>query len=186
MRALVWHNDNQWRYGLHATPTSSRLRSGAEIEGGTHAAAAVGLAAIMNVYGIVKAGDDVLIPHNVYGPNADFGNWLAKDFGITARFYDPLIGAGIADLIQPNTRLIWIEAPGSVTMEVPDRRSRRPRRRAASLPRSTTPFRPGPRSPFEHGVDISVQALTKYQSRRQRRADGGDDHRANARRCMRS
>ena len=169
MRALVWHNDNQWRYGLHATPTSLALAQRlAEIEGGTHALLQPsGLAAIMNVYfGIVKAGDDVLIPHNVYGPNADFGNWLAKDFGITARFYDPLVGAGIAELIQPNTRLIWIEAPGSVTMEVPDVRAITTVAQARGIATAIdNTYSAGLAfKPFEHGVDISVQALTKYQS----------------------
>ena len=169
MRALVWHNDNQWRYGLHSTPTSLALAQRlAEIEGGTHALLQPsGLAAIMNVYfGIVKAGDDVLIPHNVYGPNADFGNWLAKDFGITARYYDPLVGAGIADLIQPNTRLIWIEAPGSVTMEVPDVQAITAAAKARGIVTAIdNTFSAGLAfKPFEHGVDISVQALTKYQS----------------------
>ena len=169
MRALVWHNDNQWRYGLHATPTSLALAQRlAEIEGGTHALLQPsGLAAIMNVYfGIVKAGDDVLIPQNVYGPNADFGNWLAKDFGITARFYDPLVGAGIAELIQPNTRLIWIEAPGSVTMEVPDVRAITTVAQARGIVTAIdSTYSAGLAfKPFEHGVDISVQALTKYQS----------------------
>ncbi|MBR8254415.1 cystathionine beta-lyase [Burkholderia ambifaria] len=169
MRALVWHNDNQWRYGLHATPTSLALAQRlAEIEGGTHALLQPsGLAAIMNVYfGIVKAGDDVLIPQNVYGPNADFGNWLAKDFGITARFYDPLVGAGIAELIQPNTRLIWIEAPGSVTMEVPDVRAITTAAQARGIATAIdNTYSAGLAfKPFEHGVDISVQALTKYQS----------------------
>ena len=169
MRALVWHNDNQWRYGLHATPTSLALAQRlAEIEGGTHALLQPsGLAAIMNVYfGIVKAGDDVLIPHNIYGANADFGNWLAKDFGITARFYDPLVGAGIADLIQPDTRLIWIEAPGSVTMEVPDVRAITTVAQARGIVTAIdNTYSAGLAfKPFEHGVDISVQALTKYQS----------------------
>ncbi|MGU7816352.1 cystathionine beta-lyase [Burkholderia sp. AW49-1] len=169
MRALVWHNDNQWRYGLHATPTSLALAQRlAEIEGGTHALLQPsGLAAITNVYfGIVKAGDDVLIPHNIYGPNADFGSWLAKDFGITARFYDPLVGAGIADLIQPNTRLIWIEAPGSVTMEVPDVRAITTVAQARGIVTAIdNTYSAGLAfKPFEHGVDISVQALTKYQS----------------------
>ncbi|MBJ9942197.1 cystathionine beta-lyase [Burkholderia multivorans] len=169
MRQLDWRKDGQWRYGLHATPTSLALAQRlAEIEGGAHALLQPsGLAAIMNVYfAVVKAGDDVLIPHNVYGPNADFGNWLAKDFGISARFYDPLIGAGIAELIQPNTRLIWLEAPGSVTMEVPDVRAITAAARARGVVTAIdNTYSAGLAfKPFEHGVDISVQALTKYQS----------------------
>ncbi|MBB5399685.1 MULTISPECIES: cystathionine beta-lyase [Paraburkholderia] len=169
MRALDWKNDAQWRYGLHATPTQIALAQRlAAIEGGNHALLQPsGLSSISNVYfGLVKAGDDVLIPDNVYSPNRDHGDWLARDFGITARYYDPLSGADIARLIQPNTRLIWIEAPGSVTMEVPDV----PAITAAARARNVftaidntwsagLAFRP-----FDHGVDISVQALTKYQS----------------------
>ncbi|PCE26713.1 cystathionine beta-lyase [Paraburkholderia acidicola] len=169
MRALDWRNDAAWRYGLHATPTSMTLAQRlAALEGGKHALLQPsGLSAISNVYfGLVKAGDDVLIPDNVYSPNRDHGDWLAKDFGITARYYDPMIGAGIADLILPNTRLIWIEAPGSVTMEVPDV----PAITAAARARGVVTAIDNTWSaglafrPFDHGVDISVQALTKYQS----------------------
>ena len=169
MRSLDWRNDGQWRYGLHATPTSLVLAQRlAAIEGGNHALLQPsGLSAISNVYfGLVKAGDDVLIPDNVYSPNREHGDWLARDFGITARDYDPMIGAGIADLIQPNTRLIWLEAPGSVTMEVPDvdaiTAAARARNVITAIDNTWSAglaFRP-----FEHGVDISVQALTKYQS----------------------
>ncbi|MFP4904783.1 cystathionine beta-lyase, partial [Paraburkholderia sp. BR14261] len=85
---------------------------------------------------------------------------------LTARYYDPMIGAGIAELIQPNTKLIWLEAPGSVTMEVPDVRAITAAARARNVVTAIDntwsaglAFRP-----FEHGIDISVQALTKYQS----------------------
>jgi len=169
MRSLDWREDGQWRYGLHATPTSLALAQRlATIEGGTHALLQPsGLAAIMNVYfGLLKAGDDVLIPDNVYGPNADFGRWLEADFGVSARFYDPLVGAGIAELIQPNTRLIWLESPGSVTMEVPDVRAIASvaRERGVVTAIDNTYSAGLAFKPFEHGVDISVQALTKYQS----------------------
>lgn len=169
MRALDWRNDDAWRYGLHATPTSLELaRQLAVIEGGAHALLQPsGLAAITNVYfGIVKAGDDVLIPHNVYNPNSDLGTWLARDFGISVRFYDPLIGAGIAGLIRPETKLLWLEAPGSVTMEVPDVRAITAVARARGVITAIdNTYSAGLAfKPFEHGVDISVQALTKYQS----------------------
>jgi cysteine-S-conjugate beta-lyase len=169
LRAADWRDDSQWRYGLHATPTSAELAQRiAAIEGGKHALLQPsGLSAISNVYfGIVKAGDDVLIPDNVYSPNRELGNWLAHDFGVTVRYYDPLIGAGIADLILPTTRLIWLEAPGSVTMEVPDvpaivaaARARNVVNAIDNTYSAGLAFRP-----LELGVDISVQALTKYQS----------------------
>ncbi|ACC70166.1 cystathionine beta-lyase [Paraburkholderia phymatum] len=169
MRALDWKNDAQWRYGLHATPTSIALAQRlAALEGGNHALLQPsGLSSISNVYfGLVKSGDDVLIPDNVYSPNRDHAEWLAKDFGISARYYDPMIGAGIADLIQPNTKLIWLEAPGSVTMEVSDIPAITAVARARGVVTAIDntwsaglAFRP-----FDHGVDISMQALTKYQS----------------------
>ncbi len=182
MRALDWRNDAQWRYGLHATPTSLALAQRlAAIEGGNHALLQPsGLSAISNVYfGLVKAGDDVLIPDNVYSPNRDHGDWLARDFGITARYYDPMIGAGIADLIQPNTRLIWLEAPGSVTMEVPDV----PRdHRGGARPQRDH----GDRQYLVRGTRVpSVRAWRRYFGAgadqvpvgRRRCADGRDDHR---------
>jgi cystathionine beta-lyase len=169
MRALDWRNDAQWRYGLHATPTAIVLAQRlAALEGGNHTLLQPsGLSSISNVYfGFVKSGDDVLVPDNAYSPNRDHGDWLARDFGVTVRYYDPMIGARIAELIQPNTRLIWLEAPGSVTMEVPDIPAITAVARAHNIVTAIDntwsagiAFRP-----FDHGVDISVQALTKYQS----------------------
>ncbi len=169
VRSARSHEDGQWRYGLYATPTSFALaRRLAAIEGGTHALLQPsGLAALANVYfATVKAGDDVLIPNNAYNPNVDFAAWLEHDFGVAARFYDPLVGAGIADLIRPNTRLLWLEAPGSVTMEVPDVRAIAAAARARGVVTAIdNTYSAGLAfKPFEHGVDISVQALTKYQS----------------------
>ncbi|MGY8524291.1 cystathionine beta-lyase [Paracidovorax citrulli] len=166
------HGDRQttyWRYGLHATPTSEALcQHLALIEGASHTLLLPsGLAAISLVYfALLKAGDDVLVPDNVYGPNRDHGEWLARDFGITVRYYDPMIGDGIAELIRPETKLIWMEAPGSVTMEVPDSEAIVAAARARGVPTAIDNtwsagvyFRP-----FDKGIDISVQALTKYQS----------------------
>ena len=169
VRSLDWRNDTQWRYGLHATPTSSMLAQRlAAIEGGEYALLQPsGLSAISNVYfGLLKSGDDVLIPDNVYSPNREHGDWLARDFGITARYYDPLVGAGIADLIRPETKLIWLEALGSVTMEVPDVRAITAAARARNVVTAIdNTYSAGLAfKPFEHGIDISVQALTKYQS----------------------
>lgn len=169
MRALQWHDDSQWRYGLHATPTSLILAQRlATIEGGQHALLQPsGLSAIVNVYfGMVRQGDDVLIPDNAYGPNRELGDWLTEDFGLTVQYYDPLIGAGIEALIKPTTRLIWLEAPGSVTMEVPDVGAiAGVARKHGIVTAIDNTYSAGLAfKPFEHGVDISVQALTKYQS----------------------
>lgn len=169
MRGGDWKNKNAYTYGLHGTPTTFSLEARiAAIEGGAHCLLAPsGLAAISMVdLALLRTGDDVLLPENVYNPNREMGNWLARDFGISARYYDPLAGAGIAQLIQPNTKLIWVEAPGSVTMEVPDV----PAICAAAHARGVLVALDNTWSaglalrPFELGVDISMQALTKYQS----------------------
>ncbi|MEA5098536.1 MAG: PLP-dependent transferase, partial [Burkholderiaceae bacterium] len=169
MRTTVWQDKTGYTYGLHGTPTTFTLEARlAEIEGGQHCLLAPsGLAAITIVnFGLLSTGDDVLLPDNVYGPNREMGQWLSKDFGISARFYDPLIGTGIAELIQPNTKLIWAETPGSVSMEVPDIpaicRAAHERGVLVALDNTWSGgilFRA-----FEHGADISLQALTKYQS----------------------
>lgn len=174
LRARNWQDKSGYTYGLHGTPTSFTLEARlAEIEGGKHCLLAPsGLAAIAMIdFALLKTGDDVLIPDNVYNPNRELGRWLSQDYGITVRFYDPLVGAGIAELIRPNTRLVWTEAPGSVSMEVPDIPAickAVAEKRAAGQDihvaidntwSAGIAFRA-----FEHGVDIVMQALTKYQS----------------------
>jgi cystathionine beta-lyase len=169
LRSRNWQDKTAYTYGLHGTPTTFTLEARlAAIEDGKHCLLAPsGLAAIAMIdFALLKSGDDVLIPDNVYNPNRELGNWLARDFGVSVRFYDPLIGAGIAGLIQANTRLIWTEAPGSVSMEVPDI----PAICGAAHDKgilvaidNTWSAGIGFRA-FEHGVDIVMQALTKYQS----------------------
>ena len=174
LHARNWQNKTGYTYGLHGTPTTFTLEARlAAIEGGMHCLLAPsGLAAIAMVdMALLKSGDDVLLPDNVYNPNRDMARWLAQDFGVSARFYDPLIGHDIAELIQPNTRLIWTEAPGSVSMEVPDipaickaaqEKSISGQNVYVALDNTWSAgiaFKA-----FEHGVDIVMQALTKYQS----------------------
>ncbi|QOL49086.1 cystathionine beta-lyase [Massilia litorea] len=169
MRSGEWKEKNAYTYGLHGTPTTFTLEARlAEIEDARHCLLAPsGLAAIAMVdFALLKTGDDVLLPDNVYNPNRELGRWLSNDFGITARYYDPLVGAGIADLIQPNTKLVWTEAPGSVSMEVPDL----PAICAAAHARGVLVALDNTWSAglalrgFDLGVDIIMQALTKYQS----------------------
>ena len=169
LRARNWQDKNAYTYGLHGTPTTFTLEARlAEIEGGTHCLLAPsGLAAIAMIdLALLSSGDEVLLPDNVYNPNRELGNWLSESFGITARYYDPLIGEGIAELIQSNTRLIWTEAPGSVSMEVPDIpaicRVAKEKNVLVALDNTWAAglaFRA-----FDHGVDIVMQALTKYHS----------------------
>lgn len=169
MRSGDWREKNAYTYGLHGTPTTFTLEARlAEIEGGTHCLLAPsGLAAIaMANFALLKTGDDVLLPDNVYTPNRELGRWLASDFGITARYYDPLVGADIADLIAPNTRLVWTEAPGSVSMEVPDLPAicKAAHAKGALVALDNTWSAGLALNGFEHGADIVMQALTKYQS----------------------
>ena len=169
MRSGEWKEKNAYTYGLHGTPTTFTLEARiAEIEGGAHCLLAPsGLAAIAMVdFALLKTGDDVLLPDNVYNPNRELGRWLSADFGITARYYDPLIGAGIADLIQSNTKLIWTEAPGSVSMEVPDLPAicKAARARGVLVALDNTWSGGLALRGFDLGVDIVMQALTKYQS----------------------
>lgn len=169
MRSGEWKEKNAYTYGLHGTPTTFTLEARlAEIEGGAHCLLAPsGLAAIAMVdFAFLKTGDDVLLPENVYNPNRELGRWLSDDFGITARYYDPMIGAGIAELIQPNTKLIWTEAPGSVSMEVPDLPAicAAARARGVLVALDNTWSAGLALRGFDLGVDIIMQALTKYQS----------------------
>ena len=169
MRSSQWKDKNAYTYGLHGTPTTFTLEARlAEIEGGAHCLLAPsGLAAIAMVdFALLKSGDDVLLPDNVYNPNRELGRWLSQDFGVTARFYDPMIGAGIAALIQPNTKLIWVEAPGSVSMEVPDLPSicKAAHEKGVLVALDNTWSAGLALRGFDVGADIVMHALTKYQS----------------------
>jgi cystathionine beta-lyase len=169
LRSRNWQDKTGYTYGLHGTPTTFTLEARlAAIEQGTYSLLAPsGLAAIAMVdLALLKTGDDVLLPDNVYNPSRELGNWLSRDFGISARYYDPMVGAGIAALIQPNTRLIWTEAPGSVSMEVPDIPAIcRAAHDAGAVVAIDNTWSAGIAfAAFDHGVDIAMQALTKYQS----------------------
>lgn len=169
LRSGDWRSKQAYTYGLHGTPTTFTLEARlAAIEGGTHCLLAPsGLAAIsMILLALLKSGDDVLLPENVYNPTRELGRWLASDFGVSARFYDPLVGAGIADLIQPNTTLIWTEAPGSVSMEVPDLRAicAAAHDKGILVALDNTWAAGLALRGFDVGADIVMQALTKYQS----------------------
>lgn len=169
MRSRNWQDKTAYTYGLHGTPTTFTLEARlAAIEDGKHCLLAPsGLSAIAMVdFAFLKSGDDVLIPDNVYNPNRELANWLEQDFGISARYYDPLIGSGITDLIQSNTKLIWTEAPGSVSMEVPDIPAicKAAHAKGVLVALDNTWSAGIALRAFDLGVDIVMQALTKYQS----------------------
>jgi cystathionine beta-lyase len=169
MRAQQWQQKNSYTYGLHGTPTTFTLEGRlAEIEGGKHCVLTPsGLSAIALInFAFVKTGDHMLIPDNAYNPNREMGAWLSRDYGVEIDYYDPMIGAAISDLIKPNTRLIWAEAPGSISMEVSDIPAICSAARAKGVPvaldntwSAGIAFRA-----FDHGADIVMQALTKFQS----------------------
>jgi cystathionine beta-lyase len=156
-----------YAYGLHGTPTTLELAARiAELEGGTRTLLTPsGLAAIGVVdLAFLSAGSHVLIPENIYSPNRLLAVKLLSRFGIESSFYPPEIGGGIASHFRPNTHLVWTESPGSITMEVQDVpaicAAARERGIAVALDNTWSAgvlFRA-----FEHGVDVSVQAATKY------------------------
>lgn len=169
MRATEWKDKQAYTYGLHGTPTTFTLEAKlAEIEGAKHCLLVPsGLAAIAMIdLALLKSGDDVLLPDNVYNPNRELGRWLREDFGVTARFYDPMIGDGLAELIQPNTKLLWTEAPGSITMEVPDLPllARIAHQHGVLVALDNTWAAGIALNGFEVGADIVIHALTKFQS----------------------
>ena len=154
-------------YGRFGTPTTLALEEAvAALEGGYKAHVyPSGLAACSGaLLAFLSAGDHVLMTDSVYGPTRSLANGLLKRFGVSTTFYDPLIGAGIEALIQPNTKVIYLESPGSLTFEVQDVPAITgvARRRGVTTIIDNTWGTPFYFKPFEHGVDVSVQAATKY------------------------
>ena len=175
LRARTWKEKSGYTYGLHGTPTTFTLEERiATLEGGTETLLVPsGLASIIVVdAALLRAGDEVLIPDNAYAPSKEFARNELAAWGITHRFYDPMDLESLAAALSPATRLIWVEAPGSVTMEFPDLAElvRVARRCSAALVAIDNTWGAGLAfDPFSIGadgvsVDISVQALTKYPS----------------------
>ncbi len=169
LRSRSWKSREGYTYGLHGTPTTFTLEERlATLEGGRHCVLAPsGLAAITMVdAALLRQGDEVLLPDNVYGPSKELARTLLADWGIAHRLYDPLDAGGLAAMIGPRTRLVWLEAPGSVTMEFPDLgglvAAARDRGVITALDNTWgagVAFRA-----FDFGVDIVMHALTKYPS----------------------
>jgi len=156
-------------YGRFATPTTRELEDLLVAgEGGAGVALSPsGLAAIAVAFlAVAKAGDHVLVTDSAYGPARDLCNDLLGGLGMEVEYYDPLIGAGIADLVRPTTSAIWMESPGTHTFEIQDVPAITAAARAADHRVVTlidnTWGSPGLLRPFELGVDVSVVALTKY------------------------
>jgi cysteine-S-conjugate beta-lyase len=156
-----------YRYGLYGTPTTLELAARiAELEGGEHCFITPGgQAAIALIYlSFVSAGGHVLVPDSVYGPNRDLANRLLTRMNIEAEYYDPSVGNAIESLCRGNTQLIWCESPGSITMEIQDipAITRVARRRRIVTALDNTYSAGVLFDAFSHGVDVTMQALTKY------------------------
>ena len=159
----------RYLYGRRGTPTSEALETALrELEGADCAGVALlpsGLAAISTaLLTVLNAGDHLLVTDSVYEPTRKFCDGVLKRYGITTTYYDPLIGADIAALIAPNTRAVFVEAPGSLTFEVQDvpAIAAAAHARGAVVLMDNTWASPLFFRAFAKGVDLSIQAATKY------------------------
>ena len=181
MRTREWMDKSAYTYGLHGTPTTFTLEERlATLEGGTHCILTPsGLAAIAHVdFALLKTGDEVLIPDNAYAPNKSLAEGELAQFGITHQVYNPMDVSDLAARITPRTRLVWLEAAGSVTMEFPDLIAMVQLCKArgvlcaldntwgAGLAFNAFDLTPGQGAQGQPslGVDLTIHALTKYPS----------------------
>lgn len=157
------------RYGRIGTPTSQAFEKAvAALEGGYGAVSAPsGLAAIATALtAFTRAGSHVLVTDSAYGPTRSFCDRVLTRFGVETEYYDPCIGADIARLVRPETAVVYLESPGSLTFEVQDvpaivaaSRAVNP---AVTVMIDNTWGTPLHFRPFDHGVDVSIHAATKY------------------------
>ena len=156
-----------YSYGLYGTPTSRALEVQlAKLEGASKTLVLQsGFAAIVAVtLSCASAGQKVLFPDNAYETVRPFAETFLAGVGITAVFYDPMLGAAVSDLFTEDLALIWVESPGSVTMEVQDvdAIARAARARGVRVAADNTWATPLRFKPLNHGVDFSVGAASKY------------------------
>ena len=175
LRTRDWKHKSGYTYGLHGTPTTFLLEERiATLEGGKFCTLVPsGLAAVVLVgMALLKSGDELLIPDNAYGPNKAFANGELAAWGVTHQVYDPMNPADLAAKLSAKTRLVWLEAPGSVTLEFPDLPAL-----VATVKAHQNPHPAGivtaldntwgagiAFNAFALGADISAHALTKYPS----------------------
>ncbi len=177
MRSREWKDKSAYTYGLHGTPTTYALEERlCTLEGGLQCLLAPsGLAAVALVaLSLLRAGDEVLIPDNAYGPNKTLVEGELKDWGIAHQYYDPMAPQDLEARMSARTRLVWVEAAGSVTLEFPDLIAlvRLCKRKGVRVALDNTwgaglafkPFDLLPNADPGWGVDISAHALTKYPS----------------------
>jgi cystathionine beta-lyase len=156
-----------YTYGLYGTPTTLELAAKVcELEKGFRTiitAGGQGAIALAHL-SLLKSGDHVLMPENIYGPNRNFASTVLRRFGVEAGYYPPGVGVNIGSMFRENTRVVWCESPGSVTMEVQDvpAISDSAHRHNALLVLDNTWSAGVYFDAFAHGVDVSIQAVTKY------------------------
>jgi cystathionine beta-lyase len=156
-----------YTYGLYGTPTTLELAGKiCELENGYRTIitpGGQGAISLINL-ALLKSGDHILIPLSVYTPNRQLARNVLRRFGVEADFYPPEIGAGIKDFLRENTRLIWCESPGSITMEVQDvpAIAEAAHARGVMVALDNTWAAGVYFDAFAHSVDVTMQALTKY------------------------
>lgn len=163
------HRRGRYSYGTKGTPTTEALeRAWTDLAG---AAGTVltpsGLAAVtVALMSCLKAGDHLLVTDSVYRPTRQFCDGVLKRFGVETTYYDPLIGAGIERLFQPNTAAVFTEAPGSQSFEMQDvpAIAAAAHARGAVVLMDNTWATPLFYPPHERGVDLAIEAGTKYLS----------------------
>jgi cysteine-S-conjugate beta-lyase len=156
-----------YTYRLYGTPTSLELAARiCELESGRHTILLPGGQSAISLidFALLNAGDHILVPQSVYGPNRLLTKQLLSRFGVSATFYDPCVGAAIGELFTERTRLVWTESPGSVTMEVQDvpAIAEVAHARDALVVLDNTWSAGVLFDAFAHGVDVTMQAVTKY------------------------
>jgi cysteine-S-conjugate beta-lyase len=159
----------RYQYGRRGTPTTEALELALqELEGSQCAGVSLlpsGLAAISSAFlAVVHAGDHVLVTDSAYGPTRIFCDQILTRLGVAITYYDPLIGAGIGELIRPNTRLVYLESPGSLSFEMQDvpTLAKAAHDKGALVVMDNTWATPLYFRPLDHGVDMVIQAGTKY------------------------
>ncbi len=159
----------EFQYGRHGTPTTKALQEALMALEGPQCAgvglAPSGLSAISTtLLAVLKAGDHLLVCDNAYRPSRNFCNGLLARYGVETTYFDPLIGAGIAEKFKPNTRAVLVEAPGSQSFEMPDipAIAAVTHARDALVIDDNTWATPLYHRSLDQGVDISMQAATKY------------------------
>ncbi|HEX6037661.1 cystathionine beta-lyase [Longimicrobium sp.] len=162
-----WHHKDGYTYGLYGTPTARDLAGRiAALEGGHYTFITPGgQAAIALIsFAFTRAGDHALIPDSAYGPTRQFADDVLARFGVEVETYAPGLGGEIEGRMRANTRLVWCESPGSATMEVQDvpAIARAAHRHGAVVALDNTYAAGVYFDAFAHGVDVTMQALTKY------------------------